>query len=150
MKLQQTVNLLFLALLIGLTQCTNTCDPVGGTRETKMKDYKGDPAAKEPYATHHAPKLGRWSKDRNCAATGCTYNFTERVMIHNPLTKKINVTTTCRWLYNGEYEAAKNVRKNTTVDAKASRGVELGHMVTLPDGAQHKTVAKCSIEWKEL
>jgi len=127
----------------------NTCDM--STRETKMKKYKGDPNATSPYITQHAPKLGRWAKERNCTSVGCSYTFTERVMIHNPLDKKINVDTNCKWVYNhgqhGEYEAAKNYRKKTTVDPKASRGVEMSHMVTLPDGAHEHTEAKCSIVW---
>lgn len=136
------------AMFIVFSGC-NTCDM--STRETKMKKYKGDPNATEPYHTQHAPKLGRWMKSKECNSVGCSYTFTERVMIHNPLDKKINVDTTCKWVYNhgqhGEYEAAKNHRKKTTIDAKASRGVELSHMVTLPDGAHHRTEAKCFITW---
>jgi hypothetical protein len=152
MKTQGLINLLFIFLLVGLARCDN-CST--STRETKMKNYKGKAGATEPHITQHAPKLGRWAKSRECATTGCQYTFTERVMIHNPLDKKIKVDTVCRWFYkrggDGEYEAAKNNRKGTVVDAKASRGVELSHMVTLPDGdAEKRTTAKCEITWQPM
>lgn len=151
MKIKGLINILFVFLLVGLSQC-GKCEM--STRETKMKDYKGLANATEPHMTQHKPKLGRWAKSRTCGAMGCDYTFTERVMIHNPLDKKIKVDTICRWFYtrggDGEYQAAKNDRKGTLVNAKASRGVELSHMVTLPDGAEHRTVARCEISWQPL
>jgi hypothetical protein len=135
-------------LIFVFSGCTGTCDPFGGTRETKMKTYLGDPGAKEVYITQHSPKTGRTAK-QGCTTAGCTYSVMERVMVHNPTSRKVNVDVLCQWFLkrasSGEYAAAKNSRKGVAVDAHASRGVEIQQMITLSQELAIGIEARCSM-----
>jgi len=123
MKWQAFVNALFFGSLTMLTQCSRI-DCIGGTRETKTKDYFGDKTATEPYTDKTKLSMGS-----GCNTSGCDYTLVARVCLHNPLDKDKTANVHCDY-YAGNWKAKDNERKGVEVERHSSKCVELQQMIT--------------------
>lgn len=138
--MQKTVNIIFLASLLALTQCQRM-DCIGGTRETKTKDYFGKKDAVEPYADKTKLKVGS-----GCDTSGCDYTLLARVCLHNPTTKIQTANTHCDY-YAGDWKAKSNERKGVKVKQRSSKCVELQQIIT-GIGRELKVGVTCATTWR--
>lgn len=122
-NMQKTANLIFILLLLSLAHCQRI-DCVGGTRETKTKEYFGDKSATSPYADK--TKL---SVSSGCNSSGCDYTLLARVCLHNPTDKTRSADIHCDY-YAGDWKANSNERNDVEVVEHSSKCVEIQQQIT--------------------
>lgn len=123
MRWQSFVNALFVGGLVLLSQCSRI-DCIGGTMETRTKDYAGDKNATAPYADKTKLKVSS-----GCDTAGCDYILVARVCLHNPLDKDKTADVHCDY-YAGAWKAQSNERKAVEVAQHSSKCVELQQIIT--------------------
>ena len=121
------------------------CDPIRGTRETKMKPYAGKPNATKPYHT------SKWKEPKTismgCDNASCDYAVTARVALHNPTKNEYTVEVSCKYFLGEDYTAAKNKRKTQKITGHGTKYVELQAIVGAPPGTPDTIGHTCEARW---
>jgi hypothetical protein len=141
-RLQKIVTLLVIFIAFACTGNEEGCQC--GTRETKVKPYRGDLKATKPYGELEKFSVMQQGDSDRCTGGACTYSVMARYMIHNPTEEVVVADVVCRfWLDKGQYEVAKNQRLGIKIPKRSSRGTEIQELAQVTPGKRAELGASC-------